>query len=194
MYNQLVQSGKVTRGGIGIQYSAKQDPKMCQYGLSSDCGVQVSGIQPAGPAAKAGLRVGDFITEIDGVKTPNGTALLMVVADSAVEKPFRVKVNRDGKEMTIPVTIVDRQEILTETTRNGGGPENGNDQSGEASQAKLGIRVQALTPDMVRQLHLSSPDGVYVSSVEQDSVAEDAGLQRGTIITDDCRQPANGHP
>ena len=184
VYNQLVQGGKVTRGGIGIQYSPNQDPKMCRaYGLSSDCGVQVSGVQAGGPAAKAGLRVGDFITEIDGVKTPNGTALLMVVADSPVGKTIRVKVNRDGKEMTIPVTIVDRQEILTETTRNGGSPENGNDQGGEASQAKLGIRVQAITPDMVRQLHLSSPDGVYVSSVESDSVAEEAGLQRGTIIT-----------
>jgi len=117
------------------------------------------------------------------VKTPNGTALLMVVADSPVGKTIRVKVNRDGKEMTFPVTIVDRQEILTESARNGGrGSENGNE-PGEASQAKLGIRVQAITPDMVRQLRLNSPDGVYVSSVEPDSVAEDAGIQRGTIIT-----------
>jgi len=184
VYNQLVQGGKVTRGGIGIQYSPAQDPKICRaYGLSSDCGVQVSAITPGGPAAKAGLRVGDFITDIDGVKTPNGTALLMVVADSPVGKTIRVKVNRDGKEMTIPVTIVDRQEILTESTRNGGAPDSGSDQGGEASQAKLGIRVQAITPDMVRQLHLSSPDGVYVSSVQPDSVAEDAGIQRGTIIT-----------
>jgi S1-C subfamily serine protease len=85
--------------------------------------------------------------------------------------------------MTFPVTIVDRQEILSESARNGrGGSENGNDQ-GEASQAKLGIRVQAITSDMVRQLRLNSPDGVYVSSVEPDSVAEEAGIQRGTIIT-----------
>ena len=98
-----------------------------------------------------------MITEIDGAKTPNGTALLDVVANSPVGKTIRVKVNRDGKEMTIPVTIVDRQEILsrnapvtvavrrTEMIK-----------AVKRSQAKLGIRVQALTPDMVRQLRLNS--------------------------------------
>jgi serine protease Do len=183
VYNQLAQGGKVTRGGIGIQYNGNQDPKLCRaFGLPSECGVQVSAVTAGGPAARAGLREGDFITEIDGIKTPNGSALLMVVADQPVGKTIRVKVNRDGKEMILPITIVDRQEILTESARNGRGSENGSDQ-GEASQAKLGIRVQAITPDMVRQLRLNSPDGVYVSSVEPDSVAEDAGIQRGTIIT-----------
>ncbi|HEY2383113.1 MAG TPA: trypsin-like peptidase domain-containing protein [Terriglobia bacterium] len=186
VYNQLVQGGKVTRGGIGIQYQPNQDPKLCHaYGLAAECGVFVQNAPAGGPAAKAGIREGDVITEIDGIKTPNGTALLNIVADSPVGKTIRVKVNRDGKEMTFPVMIVDRQEILTTdraSNGGGGGPDNGGDQ-GETSQAKLGIRVQAITPDMVRQLHLSSPDGVYVSAVDQDSVADDAGIQRGTIIT-----------
>jgi len=101
-----------------------------------------------------------------------------------------VKVNRDGKEMTFPISIVDQQAILTDAASNGrggGAPDNGD--QGQASQAKLGIRVQAITPDLVRQLRLSSPDGVYVSSVEQNSVAEDAGITRGTIIT---RMMVNG--
>jgi serine protease Do len=183
VYNQLVQGGKVTRGGIGIQYTSNQEAKDCRaLGLQPQCGVIVQSVQAGGPAAKAGLRALDVITEIDGVKTPNGSALLNVVADSAIGKTIHVKINRDGKEMTIPITIVDRQEILSSSTNAGGGPENSNEQ-GEATQAKLGIRVQAITSDMARRLRLSSPDGVYVSAVEQDSVAEDAGIVRGTIIT-----------
>jgi serine protease Do len=186
VYNQLVQGGKVTRGGIGISYQPNQDPKTCRaFGLSSDCGVVVQSVTTGGPAAKAGIQVGDVITEIDGTKTPNGSALLNVVADAPIGKSIRVKVNRDGKEMTLPITIVDRQQILAESASNsggGGGSDNSGDQ-GTASQAKLGIRVQAITSDMVRQLHLGSSDGVYVSSVEADSVAEDAGIMRGTIIT-----------
>ena len=191
IYNQLVQGGKVTRGGIGIQYNANQDPKVCKaFGLAPECGVVVVAVTPGGPASKAGLRDGDVITEIDGVKTPTGSALLNVVADMAVGKTIRVKVNRDGKEMTFPISIVDRQAILTDAASNGrggGAPDNGD--QGQASQAKLGIRVQAITQDLVRQLRLNSPDGVYVSSVEQNSVAEDAGITRGTIIT---RMMVNG--
>ena len=79
--------------------------------------------------------------------------------------------------------IGDRTEVTAELEGNRGRGGNNNDDQGDTTQAKLGIRVQAITPDMVRQLRLNSADGVYVASVDQDSVAEDAGIQRGTIIT-----------
>jgi serine protease Do len=187
VYNQLVQTGKVTRGGIGISYDPNQTTKDCRaLGLKAECGVIVQTVQAGGSAAKAGLREDDVITDIEGVRTPDGAALLDVVANSPIGKTLRVKINRDGKEMTLPVTVVDRNEIDTERASNsggGGGRDNGNDQGGEAAATKLGIRIQAITPDMARQLRLTSPDGVYVASVDQNSVAEDAGIQRGTIIT-----------
>src|SRR5947207_13154285 len=58
VYNQLVQSGKVTRGGIGIQYSANptQDASLCRaLGLEAEGGVVVQNVVPGGPAAKAGI-------------------------------------------------------------------------------------------------------------------------------------------
>jgi serine protease Do len=107
--------------------------------------------------------------------------LLDVVANSAIGHTIQVKVNRDGKQQTIPIVIGDRQEVIGERASNNA-PDNNSDQS-ESSQSKLGVHVQGLTSDMVRQLRLSSSDGVYVSSVDQDSPAEEAGIMRGTIIT-----------
>jgi serine protease Do len=183
VYNQLVQSGKVTRGGIGIQYSANpaQDASLCRaLGLKTECGVIVQYVVPGGPAAKAGVRAGDVITEIDATKISSGSTLLDVVANSPIGRTIRVKINRDGKEQTIPIVIGDRQEVIGERASNSA-PDN-NDQS-DSSQSKLGVHVQAITSDMVRQLRLSSSDGVYVASIDQDSPAEEAGIMRGTIIT-----------
>jgi serine protease Do len=183
VYNQLVQSGKVTRGGIGISYDGGRNPALCRaMGLKSDCGVVVESVSPGFPAAKAGMREGDVITEIDGTPITSSSVLLDVIGNTPVGKTVRIKINRDGKEMTLPVTIADRAEVLQ---ANGTGRENGperNDQ-GEATPARLGIRIQDITPDMVRQLRLPSQDGVYVSAVDQDSAADDAGITRGTIIT-----------
>jgi serine protease Do len=181
VYNQLVQSGKVTRGGIGISYEANRNPQLCRaLGLKSDCGVIVNSVQPGLPAAKAGIREGDVITEIDGTKITSSSVLLDAIASTPVGKTVQIKVNRDGREMTVPVVIGDRAEVLSAS--GGNNAPDRNDQ-GDAAPARLGLRVQDITSDMVRQLRLPSPDGVYVSSVDQGSAAEEAGLARGTIIT-----------
>lgn len=182
VYNQLVQSGKVTRGSIGIQYGEQDPALMRALGLKPGSGVLIQDVIPGGPAAKAGLHSGDVITEIDGTKITDGPVLLDVVANTPVGKSVNVKVNREGKEQTIPVVIGDRQVVIGERAANRG-PDNNNDQGGDTSQTKLGIRVQAITPDMVRQLRLNNADGVMIASVDQDSLGEEAGLMRGQIIT-----------
>jgi serine protease Do len=186
VYNQLVQTGKVTRGGIGIglPVPADSNPGLCRaQGLKSDCGVVVNSVTPGLPAAKAGIRQFDVITEIDGTKVTNQAVLLDLIGSSPVGSTVRIKVLRDGKEMTIPVTIADRATVLE--AGNVGEPNDGLDrgQPGETSPARLGIRIQDVTADMVRRLRIPSQDGVYVSSVEPDSAADDAGITPGTIIT-----------
>ncbi len=182
VYNQLVQSGKVTRGGIGIGLPGEANAGLCRaLGLKSECGVVVTSVTPGLPAAKAGIRESDVITEIDGAKITSQAVLLDAIANTPVGSTVRVKVNRDGKEMTLPVTVTDRKTVLEAGGQNNNVPEK--NEQGDVTPARLGIRVQDLTSDMVRQLRLSSPDGVYISSVDQDSAADDAGLQRGMIIT-----------
>ena len=155
---------------------------MRALGLKPGDGVLVQDVIPGGPAAKAGLHAGDVIMEIDGTKISSGTVLLDVVANAQVGKSVNVRINRDAKEQTIPVVIGDRQVVIGERAANRE-PGDNNDQGGGTSQTKLGIRVQNITPDMVRQLHLNTSEGVMITAVDQDSLGEEAGLMRGQIIT-----------
>jgi serine protease Do len=182
VYNQLVQTGKVTRGGIGISYDGERNPQLCRaMGLKSECGVVVGYVSPGLPAARAGIRESDVITEIDGTTITSPSVLLDVIANTPVGKTIQVKINREGRQMTVPVTVVDRSEV----TAANGGPNEAPDRNerGEATQGRLGIRVQDITPAMQRQLRLPDGAGVLVGSVDQGSAAEEAGLARGMIIT-----------
>src|SRR5215813_6698619 len=123
VYNQLIQNGKVTRGGIGIglPIPADKNPSRCRaMGLKSDCGVIVESVTPGFPAAKAGIREGDVITEIDGNRILNQSTLLDVIGNAAVGSTVRMKVLRDGREMTFPVTVADRSEVLSANNNSGG--------------------------------------------------------------------------
>jgi serine protease Do len=179
IYNQLIDTGKVTRGSIGVGYKA--DPALLRaFGLKPDAGVVVERVEPGGPASKAGIRVGDIITAIDGKPITSSTSLLDIVANARVGSSVQIKVIREGNEMTIPLTIEDRTLVFPELAR-GGNPDDG--APGEGATARVGIRVQPITRDMVNQLRLDSADGVIISSVEPGSVAQEAGLSRGWIIS-----------
>ena len=184
VYNQIVQTGKVTRGWIGIEYVSEQNPALLRaLGLPANSGVVVQNVVPNGPAAKGGIRAGDVITEIEGNKITGSSSLLDVVANTPVGKSLRVRVNREGREQSLAVVIGDRESGMNVLSSARTPDENNGDQ-GESTQARLGIRVQAITPEMARQLKLTNVAGVMVSTVEPDSLAEEAGfVARGTIIT-----------
>jgi serine protease Do len=176
IYNQLVQHGKVTRGGIGITYR-EEAALLRAFGVKE--GVVVQDVTPGKPAARAGVRPGDIVMEIDGKKTPSGSVLLDIIANEPIGKTVQVKINRDGREMTIPVTIDDRANILPEERSSRGRTPENNEPGAEAS---LGLRVAPITADQVRRLGLPSSDGVMITSVDPGSVADDSGLEQGMVI------------
>ena len=183
VYNQLSQSGKMTRGSIGIQYhSAKEADELAAYGVKGPEAIIVDNVYPGSPAAKAGLQEHDVITEIDGVKLATGNQLQDYIVDRPIGSTVRLGYLREGKNLTAPVTIGDRAAVLSETSAAANAPRPGGPSNRrEGASSHLGITVEPIPAQMLRQLNLMG--GVQITKVDDDSVAAEAGLQEDMIVT-----------
>jgi serine protease Do len=167
VYNQLAQNGKITRGSIGITYSADAD-LLHAFGVNE--GVIVQDILVGKPAAQAGLKYGDVITSIDNQKITSGPMLLDIIASSPVDRSVQVRILRDGKSQTIPVMIGDRERVI------GGGETASTSTVNEFAvpanppERILGIVVQTVPQNVVKKYGVS---GVAISSLQKNSVGED---------------------
>jgi serine protease Do len=169
----LIRYGKVTRGHIGIEISDVTPENAKFFDATRAIGAVVTQVEPDSPGARAGLKVGDVITEIDGQQVTDAGELQVTVAQKQPGTKLTLEVLRDGKSMSVPVT-------LTELTNNGA-----ENNSSTASQGKVrwGIGLGDLTPDVRQQLQApANVHGAVIENVQPGSPADNAGLQNGDII------------
>jgi len=179
-YNQIIKSGKVSRGAIGIQFAREDNPSLLKvYGASN--GVFVSQVTPNGPAAKAGVQVSDVILAVNGRNITTGEQLVEMISAAQPGSTVDLKVLRDGKTMTVPVKIGDRAAIVAENGEQGA-PEASEEGEGPTTHARLGVSVQNLSQADREQMGLKATGGVVIASVEPGSFAEDIGLQKGDVL------------
>jgi serine protease Do len=187
VYNQLIgPEHRVSRGSIGIQFDAVDNPAIARvYGGGS--GVTIASVVAGSPADQAGLKVGDTITSVDGHKVTKGTEL---VADIAARKPgAKVALGfvRNGKQQETTVTIADRAKLFAARLNE----DEGGDEGSTPKQSKFGVTVRKLTPEMAERLDMSAGKGVIVQDVKPGSFAEDINLNRGDVILEVNKQPVN---
>ncbi|MEJ2638410.1 MAG: DegQ family serine endoprotease [Desulfosarcinaceae bacterium] len=177
--DQLKEGGEVTRGWLGV---AIQDltPELAEYyGIKGQQGVLIAQVFKDDPADKAGLKPNDVVTAIDGRPVSTGRELSQVIADSQVGKKTNITFVRDGKQQTVSVRLVKRDDEKQLAAR----PVND-------GQDELGLRVRPITPELARQFGIdASEGGVLVGRVKAGSKADDAGVQTGDIIKEINRQP-----
>jgi serine protease Do len=173
VYHQLVKTGKVTRGWLGVHIQSLTPELAKSFNLPSDKGVLVADVEPYGPAAKAGMKSGDVIVKYNGQAVQTPQELTLAVASSRVGVPSKVEVLRNGQTVPLQVSIGERP---SETAENQ--PEN----APAEEHGKLGIGVQNVTPEMARQMNLSSDKGVLVTEVRPGSPAEEGGVKPGDVI------------
>ena len=191
VYNDIIRDGRVTRGSIGIKFP----PNITQEGMKGmgvDHGVLISDVVKGGPSEKAGLKGEDIIVAINGQPVKDGDDLMARVSDTPVGGQLAVSVDRDGKKMDFKIVTQDRKELYADQPEIVGEdfvPGENQSRLESSASVQFGITLRSLS-EAERPL-TKDRGGVVVTSVAQDSFAEDIGLQEHDIITQIRRTPVN---
>ena len=173
--------------GVYMQKLTKDISK----GLDLDVkrGVLINGVEDGSPADEAGIEDGDVIIEFDGTKIDSPEDLRELVEDTAVGKEVKVKVIRDGDEKTLHVIVGERPKKLSWTFSDDDGDffvdikDNVHGAlAGLWPGPSLGVKAVELNEDLASYFDTDEDGGVLVLDVEDESVAQEAGVEAGDVI------------
>jgi serine protease Do len=167
----LMKSGSVQRGWLGVEIQPVTSDIAESLGLKSDKGALVSSAQDAGPGKKAGITAGDVITQVDGKDVASPKDLARMIGAFAPGKSVDVTVWRNGKNETVKVDL----GTLPASDKQASNDDNSK-QSAPAKAdplSKLGLTITKA----------EKGKGLVVTDVDPDSDAADRGIRPGDIIT-----------
>jgi serine protease Do len=180
---QLEKGNKIARGYLGVTVGDLTPELARAFGLGENVkGAVVQDVIANAPAGKAGVKAGDVVTSVNGKPVEDRGQLTRAVASIAPGGKAAVSLLRKGKKQEITITVGTRPD--EGALARGEGVEEGepSDDAASAKGAKLGVRLQNLTPEMRLQLKLDTDAGVLVAEVAPDGAAARAGIQRGDVI------------
>jgi serine protease Do len=185
---KLILEGRVRRGWLGVSLRTKPmtTEEAKAYKLPSNEGALIQDTtSDDSPAAKGGIKAGDFIVTFDGTPVRNEKDLTTTVAETEIGKPVTVELIRDGKPTKVQVTIAERPSNLSQATA---APEKEKNEKPRPS-GLLGLTVTPLTPDLASRLKPRQSDGVVIDTVVAGGPSDEAGLRKGMILHSLNKQP-----
>lgn len=182
--DQLIKTGKVRRGQLGIVVQ-KVTPEMAEsLNLSNPRGLIVSQTQPGSAAERAGIKRGDLIVSINGSPANDPNTFRNLVAAIQPGTEVTLTTMRGGSEQRVRAVLGESSVKVDDERKTGESARNG-------ETGKLGVSVTPLTPELASQLELpKGSQGLLVNEVDPDGPAADAGLRRGDVIEQVNQQPA----
>ncbi|KWB16329.1 peptidase [Burkholderia cepacia] len=163
--DQLLRTGKVTRGRLGVAVQEVSQALARSFGLASPDGALITMVEPDGPAAHAGLQPGDVVLAVDGKPVAESADLLGTVALMRAGRQADLLVWRAGKARHVIATVA--------AFDSGSAPA-----SGEQGPARFGLALRAATEQERQRLGVGQALVVEQASGQ----AARAGLQAGDIV------------
>ena len=175
-------SHKVTRGALGI--TPTDIPAFLRAQIGTDKGAYVKQINAGSPADKAGVQPGDVVTRLGNRDITDEITLREAVNATTPGTAVPVTLLRGGKTVTVTAQLVDRN------TLSGNRPDTPTPAKARPVAAQLGFVSRPITADLASRVGLpEATKGLVVTSVTPGSVAAEAGLERGSVITSVNRAP-----
>jgi serine protease Do len=165
----IIKDGQVRYPYLGVMIGSLTDaPPELRARIGKDTtGALVSDVTPDGPAAAAGIKPGDVITKLGDQAVKQADDVVAYVSAQKIGRKLPVEIVREGKTRSLDVTLA-AMPIPGQA---------------DAGQARVGVRLQTLTPEVAQALGRSgNTRGAVVTEVAPGSLAEHAGLHAGDVI------------
>ena len=177
---QLLKDGKVHRGMLGVDIQNITEDTAKALDLADTRGVLVSNVRAGSAAEKAGVKRGDIILKINGETIEDSNVLRNKVAGTQPGSEIKLTVSRDGtqQEITAKLDEFDVEGVKPSDSRDENKAPEKSDENG-----KLGLSLQPLTPEIAKQLNISTDvEGLVVTEVDPNGAAASEGISRGDVI------------
>ncbi len=182
--SRLVESGRVSRGYLGVQINNLDEDVAASMGLEGTGGAVIVSITDDGPAKDADLQVEDVIIALNGAEVENTDDLRKRIANIAPGTEVGLEIIRDGAPRQISIELGELPD--GDPTRIAARE----DSTEKSPASNIGIDVMDVSREWTRYYETGS--GVVITVVRSGSVAEDKGLRRGDLIREVNGSPVSG--
>jgi serine protease Do len=158
--DQLISGGTVRRARLGVTIQAITPDLASSLGLTSTRGALVSNVDDGSPAARAGLKQGDVVTQFNGKAVVDNNQFRNAVAATKPGSTVTLQVQRDGRTENLTATVGELEATKGRT-------ESTTDDKGEG---KYGMTLQ------------STDKGLVVSQLDPSGIAAESGMREGDVI------------
>ncbi|HPY74872.1 MAG: Do family serine endopeptidase [Planctomycetes bacterium] len=176
--NQLMISGKVTRGWLGVTIQEINQEMAQGFGFPRSQGCVVVEVAKDSPAEKANIQTGDIIARYRGIDIEDSIHLRNLVAETPVDQVVTLTIYRDNQELLINVTIGNAANQNQEL-------QSGNEENtftDIATFEELGVILQEVTPAISKQLRLRHSKGLLIKEIFADSQLRRYGISENSVI------------